>query len=48
MAKQYDAFPFVGGVDENTPHIQRSPGTLYQALNYEPDPDGGYRYMQGY
>ncbi len=48
MAKQYDAFSLVGGVDENTPHIQRSPGTLYQALNYEPDPDGGYRYMQGY
>ncbi len=48
MAKQYDAFPFVGGVDENTPHIQRNPGSLYQGLNYEPDPDGGYRYMDGY
>ena len=48
MPKAYDTFRFIGGLDINTPYLARSPGTLLRALNYEPDPDGGYRLMPGY
>ena len=48
MPKAYDVFQFLGGLDLNTPYLGRSPGTLLRALNYEPDPDGGYRYSPGY
>lgn len=48
MPKAYDAFRFIGGLDLNTPYLERSPGTLLNVLNYEPDPDGGYRRMPGY
>ncbi|CAL9956055.1 amidase [Vibrio phage 219E48-1] len=48
MAKLHDLFPFVGGLDNNTPYLQRNPGSLIRALNYEPDPDGGYRRIRGY
>ena len=48
MPKAYDAFRFIGGLDLNTPYLERSPGTLLNVLNYEPDPDGGYRRIPGY
>ena len=48
MPKAYDVFRFIGGLDLNTPYLARTPGSLQQALNYEPDPDGGYRLMPGY
>lgn len=48
MAKDYDIYAFAGGVDQNTPYLSRTPGSLIAASNYEPDPDGGYRYMTGY
>ena len=48
MPKQYDAYDFIGGLDVNTPYIKRSPGSLLLSLNYEPEPDGGYRLMAGY
>ena len=48
MPKQYDAYDFIGGLDVNTPYIKRSSGSLLISLNYEPEPDGGYRLMNGY
>ncbi len=48
MSKLHDLFPFAGGLDVNTPYLQRNPGSLINALNYEPDPDGGYRRIRGY
>ena len=48
MPKLYDIFPFIGGLDVNTPYIERTQGTLIRSLNYEPDPDGGYRLSEGY
>ena len=48
MPKAYDVFRFIGGLDINTPYLARTPGSLQRALNYEPDPDGGYRLMPGY
>lgn len=48
MPKQYDAFRLIGGLDLNTPYLERSPGSLIGCLNYEPDPDGGYRRIPGY
>ncbi|AUR96749.1 head-closure protein [Vibrio phage 1.232.O._10N.261.51.E11] len=48
MTKLHDSFPFFGGLDVNTPYLQRNPGSLINSLNYEPDPDGGYRRIRGY
>ena len=48
MAKEYDAYDFIGGLDVNTPYIKRSSGSLLLSLNYEPEPDGGYKLMDGY
>ena len=44
----YDRFPMQGGVDQTTPYLQRTGSSLLQALNYEPDVDGGYRKMRGF
>ena len=48
MPKQYANWHFIGGLDVNTPYITRTPGSLLISLNYEPEPDGGYRLMDGY
>ncbi len=43
-----EAFPFVGGLDLKTPALQLPPGCCIDAVNYEPDINGGYRRMYGY
>ncbi len=46
VKQQY--FPLGGGLDLVTPAISRSPGSTYNALNYEPEIVGGYRRINGF
>lgn len=43
-----EAFPLQGGLDLVSPALSIKPGQLIDALNYEPDINGGYRRMYGY
>jgi hypothetical protein len=42
-----DFRPMKGGLDLVTPAIQIDPGKCFDAQNYEPDPVGGYRRING-
>lgn len=41
-------FAFQGGLDVESPVLRVAPGSLINCLNYEPDPQGGYRRPAGY
>lgn len=41
-------FPLVGGMDLSTPAISLPPGRAFDAQNYEPALEGGYRRIDGY
>lgn len=41
-------FPLLGGLNLLTPAISLDPGKLFDAQNYEPEIDGGYRRIDGY
>lgn len=49
-AVQVDAewIPFTGGLDTTTPAMQKKPGTLINALNFEQNLTGGYDTVTGY
>ena len=43
-----DAIAFTGGLDQQTPPLQRNPGLLRNAQNFEVEVNGGYRRIAGY
>ena len=45
---QSEGFPLIGGLDLKTPALQLQPGNCIDAVNFEPDINGGYRRMYGY
>lgn len=45
---EVDFRPMKGGLDLVTPAIQIDPGKVFDAQNYEPDPVGGYRRINGF
>lgn len=46
--RQTTYFPFKGGENHSTPALSIPPGEVIASLNYEPDPDGGYRRIDGF
>ena len=45
---QSEGFPCIGGLDLKTPALQLQPGNCIDAVNFEPNINGGYRRMYGY
>lgn len=45
---QYSYYAMQGGLDQVTPAIKMDPGRCLDAQNYEPEPVGGYRRINGF
>lgn len=46
--RQTTYFPFSGGENHSMPALSIPPGDVIASLNYELDPDGGYRRVDGF